>query len=162
MKPEPSPQRLTAFLVASKKRTYASGGSDSLSAVEPLIPGSHQLEYHEGDLLYRDIYFGEAHFAGQEVVYYRGTPIWSMCYAGGWTATLEQPQEANIIAGILQAALRQAPNDAPYRGPKHYAEAAYHYLNRIRGCLDRFEGSETIERNSIVVYRLVYTGGSLD
>ncbi|WP_407652292.1 DUF5680 domain-containing protein, partial [Geobacillus icigianus] len=24
-----------------------------------------------------------SYFAGQEVVYYQGNPIWSMCYSGG-------------------------------------------------------------------------------
>jgi len=162
MRPEPSLQRLTHFLIAAKQQTYAAGGSGSAAVVPPLIPGSHQLEYRQGDFLYRDIYFGEAHFAGQEVVCFRGTPIWSMCYAGGWTNSLEGPEEAIRLAGILQAALRLVPSEMPYRGPSHYLETPYAYHNEARGALHRFEGGETIQRDGVVLYQLFYTGGSLD
>jgi hypothetical protein len=40
------------FLLTAKNHTYAAGGSDTIT---PLLPGSRQLEYREGDLLYRDI-----------------------------------------------------------------------------------------------------------
>jgi hypothetical protein len=162
MTQQPPARQLSEFLVTAKRRTYASGGSDSQSAVNPLIPGSHQLEYGEGDFLYRDIYFGEDQFAGQEVVYLRGAPIWSMCYAGGWTGSLERPEEVGRLAGILQAALREVPAEIPYRGPVDYAESPYRYHNEVQGVLDRFQGSETIKRDGTVLYRLVYTGGILD
>ena len=161
MKPEPFPQQITQFLIIAKQQTYAAGESGS-AAVTPLISGSHQLEFRQGDFLYRDIYFGEAHFAGQEVVYFRETPIWSMCYAGGWTNSLEGPEQASRLAGILQAALRQVSSDMPYRGPSHYLEAPYAYYNEVRGALHRFEGGERIHRDGVVLYQLFYTGGSVD
>ncbi len=162
MKLPPSPHRLPEFLVAAKISTYAAGGADSSTEVEPLIPGSRQFEFREGDLLYRDIYFGEAHFAGQEVVYLGGTPIWSMCYSGGWTRPLEQPEESLRLARVLRAALRKVPEAIPYRGPSLYEEAPYNYRNSVSGSLNRFEGYETIDRDGTVAYRLVYLGGSLD
>lgn len=39
-------------------------------------------------LLYRDVYYGFAHFSGQEVVYFSGDPVWSMVYSGGTCETL--------------------------------------------------------------------------
>jgi hypothetical protein len=39
--------------------------------VTPLVPGSKQLEYRDGEYLYRDIYVGMAYFVGQEVVFHR-------------------------------------------------------------------------------------------
>jgi len=153
--------RLVEFLIAAKHRTYAAGGSDSVYAVPALLPGSHQLEYASPDLLYRDVYFGEAHFAGQEVVYMNAIPVWSMCYAGGWTATLE-PAEIERLAGILQAALRAVPAELPFRGPPTFGESPYVYVNHPQGDLRRFEGVETIQRGRAVLYRLVYTGGRLD
>src|SRR2546425_1028562 len=44
------------FLVNAKRQTYAAQGDDA--TVTPLLPGSRQLEYREGVLLYRDINFG--------------------------------------------------------------------------------------------------------
>lgn len=43
------------FLIRAKKETYASQGDDA--AVFPILEGSRQLEYREGEYLYRDIYF---------------------------------------------------------------------------------------------------------
>jgi hypothetical protein len=129
--------------------------------VSAVLQGSHQLEYTSGNLLYRDVYFGEAHFAGQEVVYHRSDPLWSMCYAGGWTIPLDS-NEIQRLAGILQAALREVPAESPFRGPPSFSDPPYHYHNQVRGNLNRFEGSETMEREGVVLYRLVYMGGSLD
>jgi hypothetical protein len=157
-----SQHRLSEFLVTAKQRTYASGGSQRPVAVEAALSGSHQLEYGEGDLLYRDIYFGENHFAGQEVVFFRGTPIWSMVYAGGWTSIADRPEDADHLAGVLQAALRHVPSTSPYRGPSDYHEDPYLYRNEFQGDLVRFQGRETIERDGIVLFQLIYTGGALD
>lgn len=69
------------FLLEAKRATYA-GQSDE-ATVAPLVPASKQLEYRDGDYLYRDIYFGMAYFVGQEVVFHR-EQVWSMsCVASG-------------------------------------------------------------------------------
>ena len=57
--------RLAKFLVDAKRRTYA-GLDDDATIATPLLPGSKQLEYRDGDLSYRDIYFGMRFFVGQE------------------------------------------------------------------------------------------------
>ncbi len=72
--------QLVPFLIEAKRHAYADGMT---ARVEPLVPGSIQLEYRMGDWLYRDAYVGEEFFAGQEIVYYRNRPWWSMVYAGG-------------------------------------------------------------------------------
>ena len=55
------------FLVRAKIATYASG-TDEL-AVTPVLPHSHQLEYIEENLHYRDIYYGGLHFIGLETIF---------------------------------------------------------------------------------------------
>jgi hypothetical protein len=152
---------LAQFLVTAKTRTYAAGGASSSAAVSARLPGSHQLEFREGELLYRDIYFGGAHFAGQEVVYQVETPIWSMCYAGGWTVDLDE-SEISTAASILQAALRHTPPDLPFRGPLEYLAGDFAYHNQVEGGLARFAGRERIEKMGSTVYALAYTGGVLD
>jgi hypothetical protein len=156
------PDGLADFLVEAKKLTYASGGSGSTYAVSPLLALSHQLEYRQGDFTYRDIYFGEFHFAGQEVVCHKNIPIWSMCYAGGWTNALKDEKEVGALASVLQAALRNPTPHCPFRGPDSYRETPYRYLNTHSGDLYSFEGRERIEKNGEVPYKLSYCGGLLD
>jgi hypothetical protein len=156
-----SQSELVEFLISAKQKTYASGGSDSQAAVNPVIESSHQFEYRKGELLYRDIYFGESFFVGQETVYHKGYAIWSMCYAGGWTDKLIDPTEVNILGGFLQSALRHIPYDYPFRGPLEHFEGDHQYRNMPSGDVDRFRGVEHITRGSINVYELNYCGGSL-
>jgi hypothetical protein len=161
MSQPPSTSDLAKFLAEAKIRTYAAGGAASEAAVPPALQGGHQLEYGEGSLLYRDVYFGEASFAGQEVVYFGEHPIWSMCYAGGWTPRLTEPAEAERVAGVLRAALRRVPEDRPFRGPLEYREGPYTYRNEPLGELARFRGAEQITKGALVLYELHYCGGRL-
>lgn len=150
------------FLVEAKRRSYASGGAESSCAVVAVLPRSHQLEYRSGEFFYRDIYFGQRHFTGQEVVYLRERPVWSMCYSGGWTEELTDEGEIPSLAAVLQSALREIPLEAPFRGPQRYAVESYRYLNEASGDTRRFRGRERIERKGVVLYELSYSGGALD
>src|SRR6202048_2184111 len=76
-----SREQFVDFLLEAKRTTYAGQGDEA--TVTPLVTGSKQLEYRDGDYLYRDIYFGMAYFVGQEVVFHRELAVWSMSYAGG-------------------------------------------------------------------------------
>jgi hypothetical protein len=152
---------LIAFLIDAKRRTYAAGGSGSEAVVTPLLPGSHQLEYRDGTLLYRDIYFGEAYFVGQETVYAGSSPMWAMGYAGGFTTSVRDQSEADEIGRVLQAALREVPAEWPYRGPGTFRRGIYSYVNEAEGDVYRFFGIETIARGDEVVYQLRYSGGVL-
>jgi hypothetical protein len=58
------PRAVRGLLLEAKRTTYAGRGDEA--TVMPLLPGSKQLEYRDGDYLYRDIYFGMAYFVGQE------------------------------------------------------------------------------------------------
>jgi hypothetical protein len=152
---------LARFLVAAKRATYAAGGSQSRAAVTPLLQGAHQMEYVEGDFLYRDIYFGDDFFSGQEVVYLAAAPVWSMCYAGGWTTALTESDEAGRVGGVLQASLRLVPGEYPYRGPLLYRDGLYTYTNMPEGDVSRFWGMERIALEGSVLYELRYCGGRL-
>jgi hypothetical protein len=144
------------FLLRAKKRTYASQGDDA--SVPPLLEGARQLEYAEGEFLYRDIYFGMKFFVGQETVYVQGKPVWSMSYAGG---VAEGEEDAREVYAFLRKAMRQVTPERPYRGPESYREGVFQYSDRHTGGLDHFSGVETIERNGRQVYKLHYSGGFL-
>jgi hypothetical protein len=152
---------LIEFLVQAKRSTYAAGGSDSAAAVPAVLAGSHQLEYRRGDLLYRDIYFGAAYFAGQETVYRGDDAMWAMCYAGGWTDRVADPGQTAELGAFLQSALKQAPKEHPFRGPPEYRQGPYTYRNTPDGDYRRFSGVEHIEMGPVVLYQLHYCGGLL-
>lgn len=50
-------QELAHFLVDTKQCTFAA--ADNNTSVQPILPSSVQLEYRNGDYVYRDIYFGQ-------------------------------------------------------------------------------------------------------
>ncbi len=152
-----SHSELVAFLIEAKLNTYAAQSADA--AVPPLLPGSKQLEYRRGDLLYRDIYFGFRYFIGQETVYHADTPAWSMGYGGEVIDPQASPADSRRIYGFLQQALRQLTPDRPYRGPAVFQAEEFTYTDRSEGDLASFWGCEEITRSGVVVYRLRYHGG---
>ena len=158
MRQIPNEEEFVAFLVKAKQFTYASGGSASDTSVDPLLPGSHQLEFYDPPFLYRDIYFGEGFFAGQEIVYLEVAPFWSMCYAGGM---IEEGDDIEEVPGFLRAALKRVEPSAPYRGPSLFKAQGLQYSNFYSGEVGRFRGREEICRQENLVYELEYFGGYL-
>ena len=146
------------FLVKAKTATYASGNQDY--AVNPVLSGSHQLEFLEKDLLYRDIYYGGMHFIGMETVFEKEIPIWGMCYYGG----VLPDRDDEPIAGMppfLKAALCRVPLNAPYRGPETFQMGDYFYENENHGDILSFYGTEVIRFQDDAIYNLRYNGGLL-
>ena len=133
--------RFVDFLLRAKRATYA--GQDDEAAVAPLVPRSKQLEYGDGAYLYRDIYFGMAYFVGQEVVSFRGEPLWSMSYAGGVTSS---DIDSRTIYQFLRLALQHGSEAEPYRGPAGFNHESWTYTNACHGNLNAFWGIEEIAR----------------
>ncbi len=145
------------FLLRAKRATYANQGGEE-AKVAPALPGSVQLEFREGDLLYRDIYYGALFFVGEEVVYHQGKPVWVMNYGGGVTVS---DVDADAVGGFLREAMRAVEAERPYRGPSHFARPPYVYTDTTTGDLTRFFGVEMIRMNERAVYDLRYHGGVL-
>lgn len=153
----PSRDELVKFLLKAKMSTYASQG-DNATVKSPLLPGTHQLEYSDGPFLYRDIYTGSAMFAGQEMVYYGGKPVWTMSYAGNIPADVSK-DDVDALVKLLHKALMRVSAEIPYRGPRHLQDGAHTYSNFPEGRLDSFFGREAIARSDAVLYELRYGGG---
>lgn len=148
---------LVDFLLRAKRATYANqGGAET--KVAPALPGSVQLEFRDGDLLYRDIYYGSVFFVGEEVVYQQGRPVWVMNYGGGVTV---DGVDTGAMGGFLQEAMRHVAADRPFRGPARYARDAYVYTDATTGDLRRFFGVEVIHLDERAIYELRYHGGVL-
>jgi hypothetical protein len=149
---------LAEFLVRAKRSTYAAQGDEA--SVPALLPGTHQLEFTDGQRLYRDVYAGGRRFAGQEIVYLGDEVEWSMAYAGGVLADLGEADVAEVYA-FLRIALERVTVELPFRGPGRLSRQSWRYRNRIRGTIDTFEGRETIARDGVVVHALTYAGGRI-
>ena len=157
--PAPGKDELARFLVKAKRATYARQGDvDSVKTV--LLPGTHQLEFSEGLFSYRDIYAGSAMFAGQEIVYYAGKPVWSMSYAGNIPEEVSG-QDMDGLVKLLHKALMNVPENLPYRGPLQIDDGAFRYGNHAGGSFTSFFGDENIQREGRVLYTLHYEGGLL-
>lgn len=150
---------LLKFLIEAKRATYAAQGDDA--SVSPLLDGSRQLEYCNGDYFYRDIYFGMSFFVGQETVYYKNEPVWSMVYSGGVISDDFDSAETRRVYSFLRNAMRRITPESPYRGPNDFAEGDFVYVNRSNGGIHRFQGHETITLLDREVYSLDYSGGFL-
>ena len=108
-------EELVKFLVRTKKATYAGDGME----VAPERPGCKELEFIEGDWSYRDSYVGFFRAPGQEVVRFRGEPVWTMSYDGGMVPDFRSDITfVRKTFSFLKRALSQVPEDAPYRGPR--------------------------------------------
>jgi len=152
--------RLSEFLVDAKRRTYA-GLDDDATIAAPLLPGSKQLEYRDGDLSYRDIYFGMRFFVGQETVQSGADTVWSMSYSGGVVSTVVDRGEFLAIYAFLRQALLAIRDDRPFRGPPQFEDRSFRYVNISSGDVAAFHGEEQICRGRSKVYGLRYSGGLL-
>ena len=152
--------RLAKFLVDAKRRTYA-GLDDDATIAAPLLPGSKQLEYRDGELSYRDIYFGMRFFVGQETVQSGPDAIWSMSYSGGVVSAVVDRAEFLAIYAFLRQALLAISDDRPFRGPSQFEDQGFRYVNISSGDVAGFHGEEQICRGRLKVYGLRYSGGLL-
>lgn len=140
---------LNAFLVRAKQATYAGQGPEAT----PSRPASHDLHYSEADgWLYIDTYLGGDGFAGEEAVWKDGSPIWAMNYCGRTTGE-------GFDSSFLKAALRNVPEDAPFRGPIEYQDGPHLYVNTYSGDPGWFFGREEIYHGGVSVYECIYHGG---
>lgn len=145
--------QLEAFIVRAKAATYVGSGAPSPSC----RPGSHDLQFREGDWAYLDSYFGGADFVGQEVVYHRGKPVWAMSYYG---RILEPALIAAAQAGqIIQESLSAMYREGRFLGGWEHVTGNDVYVDANVGEVTSFTGQERIMRGGVRVYELVYHGG---
>jgi hypothetical protein len=146
---------IATFLVSAKKATYAEGGDN---AGLTLPDGTRELSYSNGELMYRDRYYGWDPFAGEEVVTSSDRVVWLMNYYGRCHTDCV---DASHVYGFLVKALSRVTEKAPYRGPEEYEEDNFKYTCCINGGFKSFRGSEKILYRGKEVYWLVFHGGEI-
>ena len=148
-----SPQNLNAFIVRAKAATYVGDGQQAPSC----RPGSHDLQFTDGDWSYLDSYFGGRDFIGQEVVYYSRKPVWAMNYYGRILRDdLITPAQAG---GVIKASLSRMYTEGRFLGGFEHQHEGFVYADTSAGDASCFHGRETIVRDGEIAYELVYHGG---
>jgi len=140
------------FLVEAKKQT---SGSES-SKPKQLDDGSKEYVVEIDDYVYRDRFFGENPFVGQEIIFEKGEPIWSMNYHGKSTRDQEE------VFSFLTKALALIEKKKPYRGPEKLEDGPWFYRFMSRGNINAFWGEEEILYDGVRVYWLRFHGGEIE
>lgn len=150
-----SDDRLSTFLVDAKIETYASGDE---SKIIECGEGCKEINYSLGGFKYRDRYYGEYNFSGEEIVWWKDKVIWSMNYFG---ITSDSEGVPDQFPEFLKEALRNVRKEQPFRGPEYYKREKYEYINEVEGDLADFRGVEKILYEGREIYRLYYHGGKI-
>ncbi len=137
------------FLLRAKRATYAAGAAQTVPSSRP---ESHDLRYEEDGLLYIDTFLGGERFVGEEAVWLKGLPVWSMNYAG-------RVVDERFSGPFLKAALLCVPEDLPFRGPPLYREGEMTYHCGVQGDFSWFQGREEIFLGADKNYECVFHGG---
>jgi hypothetical protein len=153
---ELSLERLEAFIITAKAATYAGNGK----RVQPTRPGSTDLSYEDGDLLYRDSYFGTGDFIGEEVVWLRGEPVWAMNYYG--YILVPEELSAEESGKVIKESLTALYSEGRFlSGFKHQTSLGI-YIDTNVGDVSNFHGMEWTERGGKRLYELRYHGGLIE
>lgn len=146
---------LKQFLLDSNKAGYA-GGQEKKWIKEP--DGSTSIPFQKDEWRSHDNFFGGEPYGGRLVVFYKEKPVWIMVYYGFIT----QGIATDPIYALLRNALRQMPEDAPFRGPKKLKDKDLTYSNTWNGTIERYSGEEHITKGKKILYKANYRGGLID
>jgi len=148
-------KKLTQFLLKARTETYAG----SRGKVKSVLKGSTQLEFQEGDWLYRDVYYvGNGIFMGLEVVHYQNDPVWAMTYYGDFRGMMEEE-----VDNVLRKALSENWQKARTWKKVEWEENEYQYICEpdFKGSIDNLAGLEKILKEGKQIYSFVYAGGAI-
>lgn len=138
------------FLCTAKRNTYAGNGAET----SPSRPGSHDFHYAQGDYSYIDSYFGGEKFIGEEALFNKKLPVWSMNYSGRVIGE-------GFSGDFLKEALSLAPTQYPFRGPFVYHNGDYSYHCIVNGTIDWYQGYEEIFLHNTKIYECYFHGGCI-
>lgn len=143
-------QDIRMFLIKAKNNTYITNNNTCSSSK----PASKDYQYSEGDYTYMDSYMGDEHFAGEEAVWIKETPVYAMNYYG-------QILSENFEIAFLKEMLSLASYERPFRGPEYHQKGNYAYQCQVHGDFKYFHGEEIIYYRQEKVYFCIFHGGSL-
>jgi hypothetical protein len=146
-------QNLNTFIVRAKSTTYVGNGQPD----QPCRPGSNDLKFSEGKWAYLDSYFGGRDFIGEEVVYFKGKPIWAMNYYGHiLRSDLIMPAQAGQV---IKSSLSKMYTQGRFLGGFEHQHEGFTYTDASQGDVTSFRGQEHIFYLGETAYELLYHGG---
>ena len=144
-------ETIEAFLLSARTKTYAGASAKA----EPLMPGSVQYDFAEGDFSYRDTYYiGNGIFPGLETVFYKGKPVWSMSYYGDFSKMTEEQADT-----MLRRALTDLWQTTRMYSHVEKDYTDFRYLCEGNGSLEKLDGTEEIWVGNNEVFHFYYAGG---
>jgi hypothetical protein len=145
--------KIQEFFLKARTKTYASGGGQ----VKSVFPKLYQLEYTEGDLLYRDIYnMGSGLFMGLETVYYKDKPVLSLSYFGNFGKITEEETDSILRKALIK---NRGTTRLWYAVELKFKNYKYVCIPAASGSIDEFSGTEKIYKDGKEVYYFYYAGG---
>lgn len=157
---------LVDFLFRARNHGYA-GGAEKVK--NPQRPGFKEFPpYREGDFEYVDSYAGHYYAPGQEIIRFKGIPVWNMAYNGGMLPRFHGDTDfSKKVYGFLKKVLQTVDHKKPFRGPDKFLdlENKFKYLNKSEGNITNFKGTEMIlyydlpDAYNEVVFSQDYIGG---
>ncbi|MBM2820330.1 MAG: hypothetical protein HW405_90 [Candidatus Berkelbacteria bacterium] len=144
--------RIKEFLSKCRTRTYAAGDEGEK------IDGGTKYSIKKENLEYRDVYYDQKWvFEGQEIVFNKDLPVWSMSYRG----TAVEGVDTKEVFGQLQKILKEHSVDVRLPGNKEYNDGQWRYEDKCSGDFDEFEGEEKIYKDGKLVHWMKYFGGKI-
>lgn len=101
--------------------------------------------------MYYDTYLGGEKFVGEEALWIKATPFWSMNYAGRVIGS-------HFSGDFLKEALLHVSVTMPFRGPEEYINGDYTYHCQVTGDFWWFQGYEMISFQGKIVYECYFHG----
>ncbi len=143
------------FLVRAKLAGYATAGEGGERDSDDR---GKEFRFSDGGLAYRDRYYGFNPFAGEEVVWHGGIPVWLMNYYGSVNSADPSPPE---VFDFLKRAMQRVTVDRPFRGPERLMEGDLEYRDEGSGDIGQFAGIEVIRHKGTSIFSLHYHGGAI-
>lgn len=146
------------FVKMPQGNSYASG--NPVYEEVPQRPDFLELVSPDGDWEYRDSYTGHSRSGGQEVIRYKGIPVWFTGYGGGMVEGKENMSDETF--SFLKKALATDENGfESLRGPHEFKDEDWTYTYTQEGDFTDFYGYEEISYKGEKVFWHRAIGGIL-
>ena len=146
-------EQLVEFIVEASRNTYANPDAKTLET--PYRPGCDEYLYEAEDWKYFDSYAWKNDGGGEEIVYFKNTPIWMMNYYGFLVGT----QDSKAVYAFLHEALRERHPVLPVRGDSYTRDAFRYEIEFQKDTIENLLGVERIYQNDSLVYECYVHGG---
>ena len=117
------------------------------------------IEYCRDNYIYRNYFIGYRKINGTILILKDKMPLWIMMYEGGVADIDTSDGTVNKIYMFVWQNLARSTIVQAISGPSEFQEGNLTYHNRFFGTIHKFNGTETVTRDGLVlIYTLIYSG----